>query len=181
MSVHAFVDESQRARYIICAAIISPDNLRATRSGLREMLLPRQRRLHFATESPQRRRSLLVAMAELPVRALVYTSSEREPTARQSAMAALLADLVGLKGQRLIIEHREQSQDRRERAQIAAAIRNRTAPAGLDYRHLKGHEEPLLWVADAVAWAYGAGREWHRRTAGLVDGVLDVDADKRIR
>ena len=179
MSVHAFVDESRRSRYMICAAIISPDDLRATRGDLREMLLRGQRRLHFANESPHRRRSLLVAMADLPVRALMYTSREREPTARQSAIAALLSDLVDLKGQRLIIEHREHSQNRRERAQIAAAIRNGIAPTGLDYQHLDAHEEPMLWVADAVAWAYGAGGEWRRRAQTLVNSVRDVDTNTR--
>lgn len=82
MSVHVFVDESQRARYMICAAVISPDDLQSVRRELRGMLLPRQGRLHFVNESPQRRRFVLDAMRGLPVRARLYTSAEKEPTAR---------------------------------------------------------------------------------------------------
>ena len=82
MSVHAFVDESQRVRYTICAAVISPNNLRTVRQGLRSMLLPRQSRLHFVNESPQRRRILLDAMRELP--GGPGCTSRREGTHRSS-------------------------------------------------------------------------------------------------
>ena len=130
MSVHAFVDESQRERYMICAAVISPSDLQATRGALRGMLLPRQSRLHFVSDSPQRRRSLLDAMCELPVRTRLYTSVEKEPVARQRAFEALFADLLALNGQRLVIERREASQDDRERRLIAQAIRQGAASAG---------------------------------------------------
>ena len=175
MSVHAFVDESQRARYMICAAIISPADLQAARRALRSMLLPRQGRLHFVKESPQRRRSLLDAMRELPVRTRLYTSAEKEPIARQRALEALLVDLLGLGGQRLIIECREASQDKRERHLIATAVRRSAAPADLAYDHLRARDEPLLWVSDAVAWAYGAGPQWRPRAELLIDHVQDVD------
>ena len=139
------------------------------------MLLQGQRSLHFAQESPQRRRSLLTRISKLPLRVLVYESTEREPTARRLAIDALLQDLIPLKGSRLIIEHREFSQDRRERSQIAAAVHKQAAPKDLEYKHLSRYEEPILWVADAVAWAHGAGRDWRLRVEGLIDRVVDVD------
>ena len=175
MSVHAFVDESQRARYTICAAVISPDDLRAARRGLRGLLLPRQGRLHFVNESPQRRRVLLDAMRELPVRTRLYISTEKEPIARQQAMEALLVDLLALGGQRLVIECREASQDERERRLMATAVQSGAAPADLSYSHLRARDEPLLWVADAVAWAYGAGPQWRPRADSLIDHVQNVD------
>lgn len=175
MSVHVFVDESQRVRYMICAAVVSPDDLRAVRRGLRGMLLPRQGRLHFVNESPQRRRVLLDAMRELPVRTRLYTSAEKEPIARQRAMEALLVDMRALGGQRLVIECRELSQDERERRLIATAVQRGAAPADLSYGHCRAREEPLLWVSDAVAWAYGAGPEWRPRAELLIDHVRDVD------
>ena len=175
MTVHVFVDESQRARYMICAAVVSPDDLQAARRGLRGLLLPRQRRLHFVNESPQRRRFLLDAMSDLPARARLYTSAEKEPVARQRAMEALLADLLALGGRRLVIERREASQDERERRLIAAAVRRRVAPPDLLYDHLRAQDEPLLWVSDAVAWAYGAGPPWRSRAEPLIDHVRDVD------
>ena len=98
-----------------------------------------------------------------------------QPVARQRAFEALFADLLALKGQRLVIERREASQDDRERRLIAQAVQQGAAPTDLSYCHLIGREEPLLWVADAVAWAYGAGRKWRPKAHTLIDRVQDVD------
>lgn len=173
MSVQAFVDESQRKRYMICAAIISPNFMKEVREDLREMLLPHQRRLHFVNESTQRRRRCLAIMAELPIRARMYTSPQNEAVARELLLGHLLSDLVPLKCQRLIIESRETNQNTRERRQIATAIREGVAPQ-MTYEHMRPHEEPLLWVSDAVAWAYGAGGEWRSQVEALVNYSKEV-------
>ena len=39
----------------------------------------------------------------------------------------------------------------------------------LTFDRRQGADEPILWVADAVAWAYGAGNRW----APLADRVVD--------
>lgn len=173
MSIQAFVDESQRKRYMICTAIISPNVMKEVRDELRKLLLPQQRRLHFVNESPQRRRRCLAIMAELPVRARMYTSQQNEAVARELLLGHLLSDLLPLKCQRLIIESRETNQNTRERSQIAAAIRKGVAPQ-MTYEHMRPHEEPLLWIPDAIAWAYGAGREWRSNVDALLSHVLEV-------
>jgi len=38
----------------------------------------------------------------------------------------------------------------------------------LVYDHRPNHEEPLLWAADAIAWAFGAGGDWRQRVANVV-------------
>ena len=159
MRVQVFVDESQRKHYIICAAIISPNHLAQVRTSLHKLLLPGQRRLHFVDESKQRRQKCLTAMAELPVQARIYASPHNESVARKFLLDHLLNDLIPLQCERLVIESRGVNPDTRERSQIAAAIRNGAAPQVI-YHHMRPHEEPLLWVADAIAWAYGAGGEW---------------------
>ena len=176
MTVQAFVDESKRRRtYLICAVLVDPRDLAHTRVSLGRMLLPQQRRLHFSKESHRRRQSLLAEMTKLPVQAWIYASAAKEPDAREQGIAALLSDLMAVNGERLVIERREASQDARESAQIAEAVRRGVAPAEMGYHHLNGHEEPLLWVADAVAWAYGAGGDWRRRSKGLIERVRNVD------
>ena len=139
------------------------------------MLMPRQRRLHFVNESARRRRGLLAAMSKLPVRARVYTSTKKEPLACRHALAALLSDSRATDIIRIVIERRETSQDTQERRQIAAAVRAGNAPAALSYQHLPGYNEPLLWVADAVAWSYGAQGRWRSRISGILEFVRDVD------
>ncbi len=177
MTVQAFVDESKRRGvYLVCAVLIDPKDLANTRGSLRGMRLPQQRRLHFAKESAKRRQFLLEELTRLPVRAWVYSSAAKEPNARQDIMAALLRDLSALDCRRLVIERREASQDARESAQIATANRSGEGPAEMSYDHLSGHEEPLLWAADAMAWAYGAGGDWRRRSASLIECVRNVDS-----
>ena len=177
MTMHAFVDESKRKGvYLVCAVLIDPKELSHARGKLRSMRLPKQRRLHFSKESSQRRIFLLEEVSTLPIQALIYSSTMKEPYSRQEIMAALLNDLSAVGCKRLIIERREAGQDARESAQIAAAIRSGKVPAKMIYDHLRGHEEPLLWVADAVAWAYGAGGEWRRRSMKLIERARSVDS-----
>jgi hypothetical protein len=46
--------------------------------------------------------------------------------------------------------------------------------AAVSYEHFRSHEEPALWVADAVAWCWGAGGEWRHRISPIVEGVSDL-------
>jgi len=75
----------------------------------------------------------------------------------------------------VVLERREISQDAREESQIAQAKRLGQAPASLTYAHLGPGEEPILWIADTLAWAYGAGGNWRQRARELVEHVKDVD------
>ena len=120
MTVHAFIDESQRGRfYLVCVVLVDPGDLPAVRVQLRALLMPGQRRLHFVNESA-RRRLLLAAMSKLPVRARVYPSTKKEPLARRQALAAILSDSGDTDITRIVIERRETGQDTQERRQIAA-------------------------------------------------------------
>jgi hypothetical protein len=47
-------------------------------------------------------------------------------------------------------------------------------PVGLTYEHVRSADEPLLWVADVVAWAYGAAGDWRRRTEKVIGKVIDL-------
>jgi hypothetical protein len=43
------------------------------------------------------------------------------------------------------------------------------------YAHVPPTTEPMLWVPDAIAWAYGNGGDWRRRAARLITDTVDVD------
>lgn len=165
---HAFVDESRRgSRYIVCAAIVQPRELAGVRRALRSELLTGQNRLHFNTEKPSRRRKLLSIMATLPVTTMVFESKRKEPVARRWAIARLL-HLNETGGQRLVIEARSSAMNVEERQRITVALARGKGPASLTYEHMHAREEPILWVPDAVAWAYGAGGDWGSRVAPAV-------------
>ncbi|AYD91032.1 hypothetical protein D4740_02890 [Actinomyces sp. 2119] len=42
------------------------------------------------------------------------------------------------------------------------------------YDHLRDHEEPLLWLADAISWSWNKGGEWRRRLNGIDIKVIEL-------
>ena len=168
--MHAFLDESNRSRYFLACALVVPRALNPTRTALRSMLLPGQRRLHFNAESERRQRELLGRMCSLDLVVRVYEMRARERTARPALLAALLADLKDLSVERLVIESRE-GRDHLDREVIASMQRHGRASLALVYERLRPYEEPLLWVSDATAWAVGAGGDWQRRVAPIITNL----------
>lgn len=167
MSRHAFIDESvRRGTYIVCAATIASSDLGVTRTALRSLRAKGQRRIHFSTESDQRRRQLLKEMSTLELASTIYVAKHRDETAARAAiLAAAAVDLHGSGVTRLVLEARE-GQDKRDRATIYRTLGPHPNPE-FHYTHRKPASEPLLWVPDAVAWAWGRDRRWRQRVNEL--------------
>ncbi|MHB1987936.1 MAG: hypothetical protein ACYCSF_08125 [Acidimicrobiales bacterium] len=149
-----FVDESIRGDYHLCAAVVADGDLGSTRTAMRQLLATGQRRLHFVDESPGRRRVIASRIARLPLRATVYscaTTADKKP--RATVMRALVADLPG-SALRLVLESRG-DRDSEDKQLLIELQKRGELPAHLTYDHLRAWEEPLLWVADAVAWCWG--------------------------
>ncbi len=49
-----------------------------------------------------------------------------------------------------------------------ASLRKAGMVGALSYRHETHRAEPILWLADAVAWATGAKGDWQRRVACIL-------------
>jgi hypothetical protein len=171
VTVHAFVDESHRGSYLLVVSILTPSDLSAARTLMRSLLLPGERRVHFQSERDGRRREVLGRLVDAELRTKIYESVGKPDAARPAALLQLTEDLVKLDARRLVLESRGQAADRRDRQVIARVVGPRPE---LAYEHLRPHEEPLLWIPDAVAWSYGAGGEWRRRARPLVDDVVSV-------
>ena len=164
---HTFVDESVRgASYIMCATSIRADGLDAARKTLRSLAAPGQRRTHFATESDGRRRDLLRAMSHLKTLSVVYVAHHPDQVkARAAILAAMVPKLQNSDVRHLVLESR-QEQDKRDRSAIYHSVGpHPTRP--FSYSHCPAPSEPLLWVADAVAWAWGRGGRWRTMIADL--------------
>ena len=122
---------------------------------------------------------MLTAICELPVEALVYVSDAKSQVqARRACLEAVVADLVGEGAARLVLElsDGDLAADRRT---LFASVRKygEDLPgtgASLRYDHLRATAEPLLWVPDAVAWAWSHGGAWGERVSSLVAGVQRV-------
>ena len=166
----AFSDESERGSTVMFGVAFVPTGAVATaRREMRSLLLPGQRRVHMAKESPRRRRQLLDAVAalELDARVLLHrrvVGVNRVEARRRLVMAA--ATIVVDEGATTwVLDDQDPAQSTRDRHAIAAALGR---DAALVYDHRPSRDEPLLWVVDVVVWAVGAGREWSRRIDALV-------------
>lgn len=77
-AAHLFVDESKSMGFTLAVAMFDERRLADARKGLRSMLLPGQRRLHFTRESPARRRAILAALSRLGMSAVPVTTRSDE-------------------------------------------------------------------------------------------------------
>ncbi len=175
MSLHAYVDESvRRNHYLICATTIAIQDRGAAQKALRGLRSSGQRRIHFVDESDRRRRTILAAIAKLETSTVVYIAQDRnQVTARTAILQTMVPDLRGRGVTRLLLDSR-QGQDGKDRSTIHQAASK--DPRSFSYAHQQSTSEPLLWVPDAIAWAWGRGGDWRRRCTdlGLVTGAITV-------
>jgi hypothetical protein len=177
MTVHAFVDESQRgSRYYLAAAIVEPAKLGPTRRAMRSLLMPGQREIHFKQEKPERRRRLADIIAALPVEVHIYHRSyhRRDEPARQECLMPLIRDLLAIDAHRLVIDSREDRNAHDERT-IRTALGGHRHSTKLVYEHAPSTSETLLWIADVAVWCYGAGGDWRIRIKSIIGAVQDLD------
>lgn len=119
---------------------------------------------------------MLSALCELGVTSTVYVSRVKPfHAARAAILERGIWPQVLFEGiERLILEPEvgQDEGDRRQLYRLAAA----TGMTGrVSCAHLPPTSEPMLWVPDVIAWAYGSGGEWRRRTQPVVVEVVDVD------
>ena len=174
MSVHVFVDESVRGAYIMCAVLLRPTDLAETRKLLRGLCRPGQRRVHFAKESNPRRRHVLAELARTSLRARVYLCHRNDQVAaRRACVYRLAKDCVDAQAGRLVLESVSSLNGRDELA-ILDALHDGGGLWDVPYAHMHAYEEPMLWPADAIAWAYGVGGDWLRRVDPLIENIVAV-------
>jgi hypothetical protein len=177
MTVHAFVDESARPpHYLIAAAIVEPAQVRLLRQSMRALLMRGQRELHFKKEKPIRRRALADAVSRLPVEVSVYSHSCRklDEVARQVCIGQLVNDLLARQAHRLVIDSRNE-QDIYDERTLRRLLGAHPSASRLVYEHVDSTNESLLWIADIVAWCFGAGREWRKRIDPIIGTVVDLE------
>jgi len=158
-----FVDES-KAKTFVLAGALCPDNAHHDlRMALKVHLMPGQQRLHFSRESDSRRASILECMLQYPIRAAVVdvpkTPSEIE--ARILALGTMLKVAQTLGVTRLCIEE-DTSNVIHDRTVIHNWLRKEPGVNKFSYSWLRASQEPLLWIPDAIAWAWFRGGRWRR-------------------
>ncbi|TWS26663.1 hypothetical protein FK268_01365 [Tsukamurella sputi] len=153
--------------------VVAPSTLPTLRKELNALRMRGQRRIHFAKESPSRRRSIAAAIAGMPVAATAFDARgiRDARAARERALRAVVADLDAQSVARLIIEQDDSlvAADRRTLFRATRATRS-----GLEYLHVRPASEPMLWIPDAIAWSIARGGDSARRIAAVVEANVTV-------
>jgi hypothetical protein len=171
--MNSFVDESARgSRYFMACVVIEARHLSAVRSELTE-LVPPGKRVHFYEATEQARTRALDVYLSLPVTVwmavCVRAHGVTEFRARDECLAELVRRLQADGVERLTIESRQFDQD-----DVRTIVRARSKEPSLTFDHVVGLREPLLWIADGVGWAYGAGRRWQALVEPLITNVIEI-------
>ncbi len=164
----AYIDESRRgARYLLAAALIEHHAVATVRQAVKALAPgggPTRR--HFVRESDVSRRKCLAAYRALPGTTIVIYEDRgpgRRPVdQRDACLDHLASELLGRRVDRLVLDHVDHAQRRRDRQLLG----RRLDGTGVSYGHEPAHStEPLLWLPDAAAWC--AGRpDWRHQLEG---------------
>lgn len=160
-----FADETRRqGRYGIAVVIVCPCQVKIVSKIMQGSVGPGRRRSHFSKLRDRDRRLVVSQFAPENIRALYASARGRQTDARSECWRMLVPQLVGLGVVELAIEQIEGS-EARDRKDIRAALVAVGRESDLTYAHKDPVGEPMLWVADAIAWCAGAGETWRARIA----------------
>ncbi len=165
----AYVDESMRVLpdgtkcYYLAAAMISETACAATRDILRPLLLGREPRLHWTREGEPRKNLIAKTISQIPVECVVLVGAmlqhKKEDRARHQVLKHLLWELdQNMNVRHVVLESRGASQDRRDLTIVGGLRNSKHLSRRLIVSHGQPIQEPLLWIADAVAGAAGDQR-----------------------
>ncbi|MFI2489673.1 hypothetical protein ACH47X_22360 [Promicromonospora kroppenstedtii] len=168
-ALHAWVDESMQmpgqereGLYLLAAAVASPATCDPVRENLRELLLKGAERLHWRDESAPRRAKIASAIANHDLVHVVVVGApidaRKQERARRQCMERLVFELGVLGVSQVWLETRTSSLNERDRRMFAALHAKNAMPARLRIDFALPTDEPMLWVADAVAGAVGQAR-----------------------
>lgn len=148
-----------------------PVDVAALRRDVRSLVLPGQRRIHFTKERDDRKRLILSKLADFGARAhILHCESGSDAASREACLRGLVALAAEHAHTKIVIE-RDDSIEQSDRRILFREVRKHGLTGTLIYAHEAPHLEPLLWIADAIAWSYTKGGDWKRRIEPLVASI----------
>jgi len=169
---NAWVDESIQSAgrflvdgiYILAATVGDPGECDPIRDQLRNLRLGNARRLHWSHEGDKQQRRIVEVIASLDVLHTVVVGVQIDPRrserARRRCMERLFFELGRLGVERVWVERRHESLNRRDRRMIDAMRQTRAMPTSMVVEFVAPEDEPMLWIPDAVAGVVGGARKY---------------------
>lgn len=161
-----FVDECKSGpEYLLTAVTIDAKDATAVRVALNAHRRKGQNRIHFTSESPGTRGSVLTTLAKLPMTVTIYGTQPKKPEreARNRCLLSLILDVATLGEPTELHIESDGAQDVNDRTELYRYVREARAEQTLRYQHLQPHQDAGLWIADAVGWSWRRGDQWKRK------------------
>lgn len=156
-----FVDESCRTDYLLCAAVVPVADIASARRMMRDLKPKNRDRLHMKDEGRNRDQIISKFVQMKPIdRAHIFVGALRgtrrtQRQVRTQCLEALGAYAADNGVTRILVE--SCSQDKQDHAAVVGALAARAATDRVRVMIDRPTSHELLWAADLVAWAYGAG------------------------
>lgn len=162
-----FIDESFSKNYIMVGHLVETNRVGQLRKAIRSHVLSGQRSIHFVKESNSRRKYLLSQFHRLGCQTI---KAEVAIDDLKSARLKALETLIALSGEFQILSFVFELDETTFLSDKAALERHNLGVGNnkITFDFKARHEEPLLWLADAVAWSLGRGGVWKSRVESLV-------------
>ena len=163
----AFIDESKAKKYLLVLSLLGPRDLATTRRFLTRTLLAGQRSVHFRKESPRRRTYLIKTFRKLNIRVVVFKDKLGSSVSSRTLLIRRICDEAKrLELSELVFELDQNCFN--NDVKLLNAVR-----PDLSWDHRERNQEPLLWVADAVAWCVNRGGEWERVVRPMIVETIE--------
>lgn len=153
----AYIDESSAMRsknrqdYMVCAAIIDSVNSDAIRTELLPLRLPGQIKLHWTDERESRRRTIVKTLSTIDSMQAVITHrseiSKKTERYRRKCLENMYFELSNMGVQQVVLESRQVAQNKKDIEHIVA-LQGRGEASKIRIVHIRGGDEPLLWIPD---------------------------------
>jgi hypothetical protein len=166
-AVHAFIDESKRGEYILCAVTVLPAGVDEMRKRMRDLCPKGSSRIHMKSAGKAASK-IVTEVAKLDAESRLYVVKSPKLTEREArdlTLEAAAHDLVELSASRVVIESCDQD---REDNRVIRKVVGPHAP--FEYLHDRP-SNPLLWLPDVHAWAWGRGGSMRRKIEHRIEVV----------
>jgi hypothetical protein len=147
--------------YRVCAVVVADEVTEEIRAELLPFLLKGQRKFHWIAERRQRRQTFLTTISRLNLDSIIVidrsTPQRHEERRRRKALELLYLTLENLGVAEVVLESRTATQDHMDIKHIAG-LKSAGLFTAFQLTHVRGGDEPLLWISDTLLGAENAAR-----------------------
>lgn len=172
MAEQWFIDETKQRGLMFAVIAVDSSDVGRCRTQLLKLKRPGQSSLHFTTDSEETKARAYREIAAMPITAtLVLVPSDVKPVpARERAVRYVARRAIEVEPQRIVFE-RDSAAEVNDRRWLRSELARYPE---IEYQHVGKTGDPMLWVADGVAWAVQRGGKWLAMVQHLIVERVEV-------